>query len=84
MKTQTELHTLRMALSSLMKEQGLTQLDVCRETRIKQSAVSLFLSGRRGLNGDSALRLMRFLKASEVDPCQGAAPPADPARDARA
>lgn len=25
-----------------------------------------------------------ILKASEVDPCQGAAPPADPARDARA
>lgn len=61
MKTYPTLHALRSALSIHMESQGLTQLDVSRATGVPQSAISLFLGEKRGLNGDSALKIQSFL-----------------------
>lgn len=70
MKTYHDIRSLRSALSACLKIQNISQLDVSRKTGIQQSAISMFLSGKRGLNGDSALKIQSFiLKASELAPC---------------
>lgn len=62
MKEQNEINKLRAELQSTMKAQGFNQLDICRETGIRQSTVSLFLGGHRSLSGDAALRVAKFLR----------------------
>lgn len=61
MKTFSTTQDLRQALSEHMLSQGLTQLNVAKATGIPQSAISLFLRGKRGLSGDSVLSLIRVI-----------------------
>lgn len=63
MKTHPNLHSLRAALSAYMERQNFTQQEVSRATGVPQSAISLFLGEKRGLSGDSALKIHSFLFA---------------------
>ncbi|WP_300288159.1 helix-turn-helix transcriptional regulator [uncultured Desulfovibrio sp.] len=68
MKTFSTLHDLRRALSDRMKNQGLTQQDVAGVTGITQSAISMFIRGKRGLSGDAALKIQNYLLTSPSAP----------------
>lgn len=61
MRTFSTIHDLRQALSDHMRSRGLTQQDVAKDTGIAQSAISLFLRNKRGLNAESVLRIIRIL-----------------------
>ena len=64
------MNELRSALQALMKERGLSQVDVFEATGVPQSSLSLFLSGKRsGINGEGTLRLTKFIAV------QGSSPP---------
>ena len=66
MKTFSTIHDLRRALSDHMESQRLTQQDVAKATGTTQSAISLFLRGKRGLNGDAVLKIQSFLIAEST------------------
>lgn len=61
MKTYT-LETLRSELGRLLSQGTLTQQDVSAATGVVQSAISMFVTGKRGLHGDAALRIESFLR----------------------
>jgi transcriptional regulator with XRE-family HTH domain len=50
-----------MKLAEHMKKNGLSQLEVARRTGVSQATLSLYLSGKRGLSLDSALRISAAL-----------------------
>lgn len=58
------LMTPRRALESLMEDNGLTQLQLARETGTRQSHISEFLSGKRGMSKANAVRLAERFKVS--------------------
>ena len=60
------LKTLRDDLNRLF-DSGVKQLDVTAETGIKQSVISNFASGKRGLHGEAALKLEVFLRNRAKD-----------------
>lgn len=68
MKTFSTLHDLRWALEERMGNQRLTQQDVAEATGTAQSAISLFLSGKRGLSGEAALKIQNYLLTSPSAP----------------
>jgi predicted transcriptional regulator len=61
MNTFTDVSSLRMCLHNYMAKHGISQADVVQATGICQSSVSLFLSGKRGLNADATLKILRLL-----------------------
>ena len=66
MKTYT-LETLRQGLKRLLAS-GLRQQEVADRLGIAQSAISMFVSGKRGLHGDAALKLEGFLRCEDSLP----------------
>jgi len=61
MKTYRDIQSLRADLASVLTSRGLTQRDVSKATGIAQSAISMFLGEKRGLNADSVLRIIQFV-----------------------
>ncbi|MDR1947597.1 MAG: helix-turn-helix transcriptional regulator [Desulfovibrio sp.] len=57
-----------------MEKRGASQFEVVRSTGICQSAISLFLSGKRGLSATAALKLIRFLNVSPPPPATPGGP----------
>jgi predicted transcriptional regulator len=84
MKTYPDIPSLRSALSGHMKRQNLTQLDVSRATGVPQSAISMLLGEKRGLNGDSALKIHDFIMKAQYLPADDAAPPSTPSPSSEA
>lgn len=56
------INKLRDEFCSIVRERGLTQLDVVAATGISQSQLSFFMNKKRNLNGDAALRLLAFIE----------------------
>jgi predicted transcriptional regulator len=63
----TSIDQLRDALSFGMMRHKKTQLEVSSQTGISQSALSMFLSGKRGINGDYALRIQAYVLSLPPD-----------------
>jgi transcriptional regulator with XRE-family HTH domain len=57
MKTLPNENIMRATLRAKMDGIGLTQADVCKKTGIKQSVISLFIKGKRGLSWKNVLLL---------------------------
>jgi predicted transcriptional regulator len=68
MKTYPDLPSLRAALAAKIAASGLTQQDVSRATGVTQSAISMFLGEKRGLNADSVLRIIGFVSECPLPP----------------
>lgn len=68
MKKFTNTHLLREALVELMEKQKFSQAEVGQKVGVAQSVISLFISGRRGLSGDSALRIQDFILTETLPP----------------
>jgi len=75
MKNFLDTQELREALVDLMKIQGINQIEVSRQSGVRQSVMSLFISGKRSLNGDSALKIENFIRASHPPPQPPTRPP---------
>lgn len=65
METYT-LKTLREELRRVLAC-GWRQQEVANAIGVAQSAISMFVSGKRGLQGDAALRLLGFLRSRDND-----------------
>lgn len=68
MKTRNEIQQLRLRLEEAMKEASLTQVGVSLETGIPQPILSHFICGKRGLSGEYALRMNRYLLETIPNP----------------
>lgn len=61
MKTHNEIQQLRFRLGEAMSKATLTQMGVSQATGIPQPILSHFICGKRGLSGEYALRMNRYL-----------------------
>lgn len=68
MKKFTNTQLLREGLLELMRKQKFSQAKVGQKVGVTQSVISLFLSGRRGLSGDSALKIQNFILFETTPP----------------
>ena len=68
MENITDIKSLRAALVALMKNHGVNQLEVSQSVGLAQSSISLFISGKRSLNGDSALKIQNFIREKSLPP----------------
>lgn len=68
MENITDIKSLREALVVLMRKYGVNQLEISQSVGLAQSSISLFISGKRSLNGDSALKIQNFIRAKSALP----------------
>ena len=70
MKTFADTDELREALVELMKSRGINQLDVSRQSGVRQPVLSIFINRReRELRGNNALKIANFINASLPSNC---------------
>ena len=79
MRTFTDTNELREALVDLVKAQGINQHEISINTGLTQGAISLFISGKRSLNGDSTLKIQNFIRGKSM-PTPASSLPSDEAR----
>lgn len=78
MKTLSEITELRKCLREMISKSTFTQIRLSDVTGIPQPVLSHFISGKRGLGGEYALRLARFLNATLAGIAQVQATPPPP------
>lgn len=75
MKKLFEIEKLRSELISLMSSSSLRQREIEKKTGVSQATISNFLSGKRNLNGECALRIKYFLESVAPAPSTPEATP---------